>query len=568
MADKSIEQLAAAENVYATDLFVLQQSGTAKKLTGQVLENWLVSFADGHGGIQSIQKVSTSGLVDTYRTTLADTTTFDFVVTNGRSVNSISKTSTSGLMDTYTIEYNDGTTGDFTVKNGEKGDKGDNAYVWIKYASQEPNDESHSIGDIPDNWIGIYAGNVSTAPSDWEQYKWFKVKGEKGDTGDPATLLIKSVTYQVGDSGSITPSGTWSSSVPVVPQGKYLWTKTELRFNSGDPVVSYSVTRMGLDGSGSVASVNNISPNETGNVSLTASDVGALSSTGGDMTGEIRMNGQPVSGLNPPTEDTQVANKGYVDSSVRKAAPRNLLDNTDFSNPVNQHGYANGTVGSGNYSIDRWILQYDTYLHLNTGFIGITGAWDIAQKLGCSLQAGKTYTFTVDAMATDATGYAYLKFGSDSKVFPNLIGGIWHHLIIHFTADKDYAPGESYVSLGINGHPSEITGTYFKNPAVYEGEYTVETLPEYQPKGYAAELLECQRYYNHLFLNEYLYQISFDSFEVFNISISFPEMRIVPTATLDGVNIGGTEDRTKKSLRLYSTQKNSKVNSITLSADL
>ena len=31
--------------------------------------------------------------------------------------------------------------------------------------------------------------------------------------------------------------------------------------------------------------------------------------------------------------------------------------------------------------------------------------------------------------------------------------------------------------------------------ALYEGEYTAETLPEYQPKGYGAELAECQRYY-------------------------------------------------------------------------
>ena len=31
--------------------------------------------------------------------------------------------------------------------------------------------------------------------------------------------------------------------------------------------------------------------------------------------------------------------------------------------------------------------------------------------------------------------------------------------------------------------------------ALYDGEYTTETLPAYQPKGYAAELLECQRYY-------------------------------------------------------------------------
>ena len=316
MADKSVGELIAAQSVTPTDLFVLEQNGTAKKLTGQILENWLVSFADGHGGIQSIAKLSTSGLADTYRITLADTTTFDFVVTNGRSITGVSKTSSSGLVDTYTIKYNDGTTSTFTVKNGEKGNKGDNAYVWIKYASQEPTESSHSIGDIPDNWIGIYSGNASSAPSDWTLYKWFQYKGEKGDTGVPATLVKKAVTYQISDSGSIIPSGTWVSSVPVVPQGKYLWTKTEIQFNSGDPIVSYSVARMGMDGSGSVSAVNNVSPDETGNVTLTADNVGALAVTGGDLTGELRMNGQPISGLNEPTEGTQAAPKSYVDKRV------------------------------------------------------------------------------------------------------------------------------------------------------------------------------------------------------------------------------------------------------------
>jgi hypothetical protein len=33
------------------------------------------------------------------------------------------------------------------------------------------------------------------------------------------------------------------------------------------------------------------------------------------------------------------------------------------------------------------------------------------------------------------------------------------------------------------------------NVALYEGSYTADTLPEYQPKGYAAELAECRRYY-------------------------------------------------------------------------
>ena len=179
MADKAISELIAANQVTPTDLFVLEQSGTAKKLTGQILENWLVSFADGHGGIQSIAKVNTSGLIDTYRITMADTTSFDFVVTNGKSVNSIKKTSTSGLVDTYSITYNDGSPTTFTVTNGAKGDKGDNTYTWIKYASQQPTASSHSFGDIPDNWIGIYTGTSNTAPTDWQQYRWFQIKGAK-----------------------------------------------------------------------------------------------------------------------------------------------------------------------------------------------------------------------------------------------------------------------------------------------------------------------------------------------------------------------------------------------------
>ena len=279
MADKSVGELIAAQSVTPTDLFVLEQNGTAKKLTGQILENWLVSFADGHGGIQSIAKLSTSVLVDTYRITLADTTVFDFTVTNGKSITGISKTGTSGLVDTYKISYNDGSSQTYTVTNGAKGDKGDNAYVWIKYASQEPTESSHSMGDLPDDWIGIYSGNASTAPTDWKQYKWYQIKGEKGDTGNPATILSRSVTYQVGDSGTVVPSGSWLADVPSVPQGKYLWTRTVVQFNTGDPITWYSVAYSGINGTGAVSTVAGISPDETGNVSLTAENVGARPNT-------------------------------------------------------------------------------------------------------------------------------------------------------------------------------------------------------------------------------------------------------------------------------------------------
>lgn len=302
MADKAISELIAANQVTPTDLFVLEQSGTAKKLTGQTLENWLVSFADGHGGIQSIAKVSTSGLVDTYRITLADTTTFDFVVNNGRGISGITKTATKGLVDTYTISYNDSTSATFTVTNGEKGDKGDNQYIWIKYASQEPTASSHSFGDVADNWIGIYSGDSATAPTDWQQYTWFEIKGAKGDKGEAATLTSSKVEYQASDSGSIIPSGVWSESVPAVAQGRYLWTRTTQNFNTGSPVVAHSVSRMGMDGSGSVSSVANISPDASGNVPLTAEDLGAMPLTeSAEHPGcYYRTVGSGMEWLNPP----------------------------------------------------------------------------------------------------------------------------------------------------------------------------------------------------------------------------------------------------------------------------
>lgn len=343
MADKSIEQLTAAEKVYLSDLFVLQQSGTVKKLTGQVLKNWLLELAQGHGGITSIKLQSTSGLTKTYRITLADDTYFDlpisdgngiksisnigtaglvktyriamtngtnfdfsvtdgngvknfskvstdglaktyrfdmadgtsydFTVEDGKGITSVAKTGTSGLVDTYTMKFNADSDFVFTVKNGEKGEKGDADRLYFKFASQKPTDASHSMGDVPDAWLGFYAG--TTAPTSWKDYTWVRIKGDKGDKGDAATLTGQSITYMVSDSGTIIPSGSWVAEIPNVPQGKYLWTRTVLTFNTGNPATSYSVARMGLDGTGSVSAVNGKSPDSTGNVKLTAADINA-----------------------------------------------------------------------------------------------------------------------------------------------------------------------------------------------------------------------------------------------------------------------------------------------------
>ena len=239
MADKSIAQLNEAEKVYSDNLFVLHQAGETKKLSGNTLKNWLLEIANSLGGISKIEKVGTSGLKDTYRIYYAK----------------------------------DGTTTDFTVTNGDKGDKGDNSYIWIRYTGQKPTESSHSFGTDPDDWMGIYAGKSATAPTDYKDYTWFKIKGEKGDTGDAATVKSRSVTYQVGSSGTTAPSGSWLQAVPPVPQGQFLWTKTDVTFNTGDTITWYSVSRMGIDGTGAVSTVCGVDPDSNGNVVLTGTDI-------------------------------------------------------------------------------------------------------------------------------------------------------------------------------------------------------------------------------------------------------------------------------------------------------
>lgn len=93
---------------------------------------WMLMAEKGES-VQSVEKTSTSGLVDTYTMTMSSGRTFTFTVTNGEKgdtgatgatgatgngIQSIYKTGTSGLVDTYTILYTNGQTTEFEVTNG------------------------------------------------------------------------------------------------------------------------------------------------------------------------------------------------------------------------------------------------------------------------------------------------------------------------------------------------------------------------------------------------------------------------------------------------------------------
>lgn len=77
------------------------------------------------------------------------------------------------------------------------------------------------------------------------------------------------IKYQASVSGDTIPTGQWLDTIPSVPQGSWLWVRTIISWDNGevsDPI--YTKARSGIDGSGSVVSVNGISPDANGNVAL------------------------------------------------------------------------------------------------------------------------------------------------------------------------------------------------------------------------------------------------------------------------------------------------------------
>lgn len=70
-----------------------------------------------------------------------------------------------------------------------------------------------------------------------------------GATGADGKGVSSTVTtYQASTSGTTAPTGTWSSTIPAVPAGQFLWTRTVINYTSGSPSTMYSVSKIGADG--------------------------------------------------------------------------------------------------------------------------------------------------------------------------------------------------------------------------------------------------------------------------------------------------------------------------------
>ena len=218
-----------------------------------------------------------------------------------------------------------------------------------------------------------------------------------------------------------------------------------------NPAITLTIPR-GDTGSLRNLTINGKAPDGAGKVTLTAADVGAL------------------------------------DKDVHMY---NLLDNSDFIHPINQRGETSKQA-SWVYWIDRWLSDTEkTAAQLTSSGIHLPATVEknlrILQRVPLErIKKGQSYTIA----AYDASGNVFCVsgvFDGERLTGDASSGGkYWLSLAKGDNLTYWYCILDAYADITV------------KCTALYEGEYTAETLPPYVPKGYAAELAECLRYYRRI----------------------------------------------------------------------
>lgn len=290
-------------------------------------------------------------------------------------------------------------------------------------------------------------------------------KGEKGDTGATPNITFHVATGEPGSQVQISQSGTAENPVVdlTIPRGD-TGAVEGLDYFAGSPSAL---------GTASPGTANGVARGDHVHPMPTADDVGALP------VGGTASNASKLGGKSP---------EYYLQ-------PVNLFDNSNFQ--IAQAGY-NGLHGTETYVADRW-RGINVTGELTTDGFRLTGSAVnsyIFQRV-TGLQ-GKKLTFAVkfSGAPTALIRVAAPDVGTVLAEAQNPDSdGI---LLITFNATTDMLAFMIFPYS--DGVSSSGTGT-IEWAALYEGEYTAETLPPYVPKGYAAELLECQRYYYRMSAN-------------------------------------------------------------------
>ena len=298
-------------------------------------------------------------------------------------------------------EYNALTTNDKSDIESEVADKVINTtkpYIHIAYADTEDG-QGLSFNPSGKQYIGFAKSHLPTPSGTASNYEWSKYVGDDGYEGaDGVGIKSTTVRYASSTSGTSQPSTGWSSTIPTVEPGNYLWTEIVWTYTNSEKKKSYTVARIGADGANgkdgvagkdgvgikSTTITYGVSPNETTQPATYTSTVPTL-----------------VKGQYLWTKTVWV----YTDSTTETGYTKTYI-------PKDGNDGTNGIAGKDGVGIKSTVINYATS---SSGTTKPTSGWTTtipSVAPGNYLWTRTVWTYTDNDVET---GYSVSRVGKDGE---------------------------------------------------------------------------------------------------------------------------------------------------------
>lgn len=126
-------------------------------------------------------------------------------------------------------------------------------YLHVAYAMSEDGSSGFSKTYFEGaTYIGMCSNrNEDDSSLTYSDYTWARFRGENGangEKGDSITIVSHTVKYATSADGSQPSESAFSTTMPELVEGVFLWTLTTVTYSDGTVIKSYSVSRIGSDG--------------------------------------------------------------------------------------------------------------------------------------------------------------------------------------------------------------------------------------------------------------------------------------------------------------------------------
>ena len=244
--------------------------------------------------------------------------------------------------------------------------------------------------------------------------------GTNGKDGTSVTVTSTSVTYQKSTSGTTIPTGNWSTSIPSVSAGQYLWSRTIVNYSNGKSTTTYNPSRSGTNGANGTNGTNGKDGADGNGIKSTSVTYQAHSSQTTAPTGSWTTSIPKLSAAKPylwtrtilTFDDTTTKTLYSVSSTLEgvEVGGRNLIKNSAFKKntslwvaencTVLQFESANAEIGTaakvtvtGNYATNQEYGRFYTataanFMHVSGELYTLT-VWVDVQTSGMSVYVGR-----------------------------------------------------------------------------------------------------------------------------------------------------------------------------------